>query len=89
VRLMSFVHSALEGNILMNDSAERIKATIKSRVLTSPAELEAEHEKLLEQLAPKPLLPNMLGMGMSFLIDVDPVVKIGILFFGFFCLKKK
>lgn len=74
VRLMSFVCAALQGNILMNDSAERIKATIKSRVLTTAAELEAEHERQLEQLAPKPLLPNMLGVGMSFLIDVDPVV---------------
>jgi hypothetical protein len=75
VRLMSFVSSALEGNILMNDSAERIKATIKSRVLTTPAELEQEQEKLLEMHAPKPLLPNMLGVGMSFLVDVDPVVS--------------
>ena len=71
---MSFVCSALEGNILMNDSAERIKDTIKRRVLTSAAELEAEHEKQLES-APKPLLPNMFGVGVSFLVDVDAVVK--------------
>jgi hypothetical protein len=72
-RLMSFVYSALEGNILMNDGAERIKEIVKGRVLKSATDLAAEHERFLEAHAPKPLLPNMFGVGMSYLVDVDPL----------------
>ncbi len=72
-RLMSFVYSALEGNILMNDGAERIKDVVKRRVLTTPSDAAAEHERFLEAHAPKSLLPNMLGVGMSYLVDVDPL----------------
>lgn len=71
-RVMSFVYNSLEGNILMNEKAECIKNMVKTRVLVSEDEKMAKQETFLAN-APKVLMPNMLGVGLNYLLDLDPL----------------
>jgi hypothetical protein len=72
-RLMTFVFTALEGNILMNDAGQRIKNKVKALINGSDPEEMAKREAAFLSNAPNQVLPNLLGVGINYLMDIDPL----------------